>query len=246
MNSTVPQYHCILVAAGSGHRMGIHQPKQYLKVAGRTLLEWSAQPFLVSPLVSQVIVVIAKEDTFFSHLPLANHAKVRSVVGGQERYQSVLSGLNALSGAVQSSDWVLVHDAARPNLSLEDLHDLMATVGDHDVGGILGTPVTDSLKRVNADHRIQEEVARDSIWRALTPQLFRFGLLHNALREVTHLGSLPTDESAAVGRLGYSPLVVRGRSDNIKVTTQEDYEILKRLILEKSGYHDESNKEAFV
>lgn len=244
MSSLTPQYHCILVAAGSGQRMGTDQPKQYLKIAGRTLLEWSAYPFLAYPSISRVMLVLSKEDTFFSQLPLAKHPKVTAVVGGQERYQSVLSGLKALSSHVQSSDWVLVHDAARPNLTIEDLHHLITTVGNHPVGGILGAPVVDSLKRVNADHTIQGEAPRDQVWRALTPQLFRFELLHNALTEASQQESLPTDESAAVGRLGYSPVMVRGRSDNIKVTTQEDYEILKRLMLEKSASLVESSEEA--
>ena len=233
MNHQAPQYYCILVAAGTGHRMGINQPKQYLDIAGRTLLEWSVQPFLECPQIRRVVVVLSKEDNQFSQPPLASHPKITTVPGGQERYQSVLSGLNALSNTVQGSDWVMVHDAARPNLSIEDALRLIRIVKEHPVGGILGTPVTDSLKVVNHDNTILTEAERNQVWRAFTPQMFRFDILLKALTEVPHHKTPVTDDAAAVGRLGYQPLMIRGRSDNIKVTTQEDYEMVKKLMLHK-------------
>ncbi len=239
-------YHCILVAAGNGQRMGISQPKQYLSIAGRTLLEWSAQPFLDHPDIKRVVVVLSQDDHRFQQLPIANHPKIITALGGQQRYLSVLSGLNVLTNEVQPSDWVLVHDAARPNITAGDVQYLMATVGSHSVGGILGTPVTDSLKHVDADNTIQAEADRHQLWRAFTPQLFRYEILLKALKVVAQPDSLVTDEASAVAKLGCSALMVSGRSDNLKVTTLEDFELLKKLMCTEGLLSHAINREVIL
>ena len=235
MSIRAQKYFCVVVAAGIGQRMRGVVPKQYLPLANRTLLEWSVKPFLALPEIEQVVVVLSANDPWFPGLILAQHPKIKAVVGGLERYQSVLSGLKALSTKANENDWVMVHDAARPNITLEDLEQLISTVGDHAIGGLLGVPVSDSLKYIDQQHTVVNEVARESIWRALTPQMFRFNLLLTSLQTLAEQGISVSDEASALGRFGHQCLMVLGRSDNIKVTTPADYEMMEKLMAHLSG-----------
>ena len=224
------QYYCVIAAAGSGQRMGSHCPKQYLSIEGKTILEWSLQPFLKIPEIEQVVVVIAQDDHRFFSLPIAHHPKLLVVHGGHERYHSVLAGLAEIAKQASDNDWVMVHDAARPNIAVEDIYHLIKTVGQHPVGGILGTPISDSLKQVNQQLTLLADAPREHIWRAFTPQIFRLGLLENCLEEAVQSGDPITDESSAVLRKGHEVMMIEGRSDNIKVTTPADYWIMNKLI----------------
>jgi 2-C-methyl-D-erythritol 4-phosphate cytidylyltransferase len=135
---------------------------------------------------------------------------------------SVCSALHALEDRAAETDWVLVHDAARPCLRQEDLERLFVELGDDAVGGLLAVPLSDTLKRVRTGQRVSETVSRDGLWRALTPQMFRFGLLHRALCLCVERQRAVTDEASAIEMLGLEPRVVRGHADNIKVTNAED------------------------
>jgi 2-C-methyl-D-erythritol 4-phosphate cytidylyltransferase len=230
MNIQISQYHCVIAAAGIGMRMGGALPKQYLPILDRSIIEWSLRPFLAMPEIAQVVVVLSKEDQWFAKLGIAQHPKVSCVVGGEERYQSVLAGLIELAKNAQGRDWVLVHDAARPNITEEDVRRLITTVGDHPVGGLLGTPVSDSLKRVDQYNLIEADLSREQIWRAFTPQMFRLDLLIACLQEVVAQAISITDESSAVVRKGQQAIMVPGRSDNFKVTTPADYEMMQKLM----------------
>ena len=137
----------------------------------------------------------------------------------------------------------MVHDAARPNITLEDLKRLISTVGDHAVGGLLGSPVSDSLKVVDQNNSIITEATREQIWRAFTPQMFRLGLLQTALHQVIQEGQAITDEASAVRRMGQQPIMVSGRSDNIKVTTPADYLMMKKLMAPSSINDHELQRE---
>ena len=214
-----PSLHVVIPAAGAGRRMDGELPKQYLPLAGRTIVEWSLAPFLMRSDISQIVVVLPSDDTHFAKLACARDGRVRAVSGGAERVDSVASGVAALSA--RDDDWVLVHDAARPCLHADDLSKLIDELQADAIGGLLAAPVTDTLKTADPKGRAQSTVPRDNLWRALTPQMFRYGLLHRAL-QAARQGAVPTDEAAAVEALGFSPKLVAGRVDNIKVTVPED------------------------
>jgi 2-C-methyl-D-erythritol 4-phosphate cytidylyltransferase len=204
-------------------------PKQYLPLAGRTVLEWSMAPFLARPEFHSIVVALAADDGRWSSLPLAQDKRILAVTGGAERADSVRAGLAAITEHAHAHDWVLVHDAARPCLSASDLDQLLATLADDPVGGVLAAPVPDTLKRAGADGRVDVTVSRTQLWRALTPQMFRYGVLRQAL-EQSGGGARMTDESAAVEALGLKPLLVAGRSDNLKITVPDDIAIAERQL----------------
>jgi 2-C-methyl-D-erythritol 4-phosphate cytidylyltransferase len=210
--------------------MASSAPKQYLQLAGRSVIEWALAPFLERPDCERVVVVIAEQDRQWAEHPLARHPKISTAIGGAERVDSVRAGLRALVALANEDDWVLVHDAARPCLRATDLSRLIDELAGDAVGGLLGAPVVDTLKRADASDRVEATVSRDSLWRALTPQMFRYGVLDRALRAAQNAGAAPTDEAQAVEALGLQPRLVRGDPDNIKITLPEDIERAERLL----------------
>jgi 2-C-methyl-D-erythritol 4-phosphate cytidylyltransferase len=225
------KYWVVVPAAGSSRRMaGAGLPKQYLQLAGRSVIEWAITPFLERHDCERVVVVLAANDRRWRKQSLAHDPRVVTATGGAERADSVRAGLRALASDANEDDWVLVHDAARPCLRATDLSLLIDELADDGVGGLLGAPVVDTLKRADAADRVQATVSRESLWRALTPQMFRFGVLDRALRAAGEAGSVPTDEAQAVEALGLQPRLVRGYPDNIKITLPEDIERAERLL----------------
>jgi 2-C-methyl-D-erythritol 4-phosphate cytidylyltransferase len=206
------------------------RPKQYLRVAGRTLLEWAAAPLLEHPLVERVVIVLAHEDRYWQEIPLATSSRVTRAQGGAERADSVKAGLTALSSEAHADDWVLVHDAARPCLSDKDLDRLMTQLRSDPVGGLLAIPLVDTLKRADEEGFVAETVPRAGLWRAMTPQMFRFGVLERALTSAAERGILVTDEAQAVEMLGLRPKLVEGSADNLKITTAPDLERAARVL----------------
>jgi 2-C-methyl-D-erythritol 4-phosphate cytidylyltransferase len=227
----VAKYWVIVPAAGSSRRMGSSDaPKQYLQLAGRTVIEWSLAPLLQRPECERIVVVLAEQDPHWPKQKLAQHAKVVTAIGGAHRADSVRAGLNLIARSAAERDWVLVHDAARPCLRSHDLNNLMTELADDDVGGLLAAPVVDTLKRSGAGDRVLETVARTSLWRALTPQMFRYGVLHRALTVAHEANLVPTDEAQAVEALGLQPRLIRGHPDNTKITLPEDLQRAERLL----------------
>jgi 2-C-methyl-D-erythritol 4-phosphate cytidylyltransferase len=221
----------VVPAAGSSRRMaGAALPKQYLPLAGRTVIEWSVAPFLERSDCERIVVVVAEQDRHWRQQPLAGHPKIVTATGGAERVDSVRAGLQALASQASEQDWVLVHDAARPCLKSADLQRLIAELGADSVGGLLAAPVVDTLKRGDVDNRVQATISRASLWRALTPQMFRYAVLDRALRKAHETRSAPTDEAQAVEALGLQPRLVPGDPDNIKITLPEDVERAARLL----------------
>jgi 2-C-methyl-D-erythritol 4-phosphate cytidylyltransferase len=221
----------IVPAAGSSRRMAVAgPPKQYLPLAGRSVIEWALAPFLALTDCQRVVVVLAEHDRHWSEQSIAHHPKILTATGGAERVDSVRAGLRALAAHATAEDWVLVHDAARPCLRAADLQRLIDELRDDEVGGLLGAPVVDTLKRADAGDRVQTTVSRASLWRALTPQMFRYGVLDRALSAAHDAGAAPTDEAQAVEALGLQPRLVRGDPDNIKITLPEDIERAARLL----------------
>lgn len=225
----------IVPAAGRARRMGAAVPKQYLPLAGRTVLDWSLAPFLAHERVAGIVVVLAAQDPHWPQTELARQAKIVTTTGGAERMDSVLAGLEILQGQAALEDWVLVHDAARPCLSATDLQRLLDQLHDDAVGGLLAAPVVDTLKRADEGGRVARTVAREKLWRALTPQMFRRDVLQRALDRARRDGVLATDEAQAVEALGLQPKLVAGDADNIKITLPEDLPRAERILSARSA-----------
>ncbi len=220
----------IVPAAGSGRRMGAEVPKQYLELAGRTVIEHTLARIAGHAAVVRVAIAIAADDARFAALAPQLPDACRVVTGGAERCHSVLAGLDALADEATDDDWALVHDAARPCVRSTDIDTMIEALAGHAVGGILAAPVRDTLKRCDADGNIEATVDRNALWHALTPQMFRFGALRRALRAALDAGELVTDEAQAIERSGLVPRVVAGHADNIKITHPADL-ALAELIL---------------
>lgn len=219
--SSAPRYWAVVPAAGVGKRMGAEIPKQYLPLQDKAILQHTLERLLVLDCLERVVVAISNDDGFWSGLAAASDPRVMAVAGGRERADSVLAGLRALEGTAGAEDWVLVHDAARPCLPPKDVFALLAQVADDSVGGILALPCHDTLKLVEAG-RISQTLDRSRVWRALTPQMFRYRLLSDALQKALSQGLVVTDEASAVEALGRQPLIVEGNACNIKITRPED------------------------
>ncbi len=223
MPSHAPRHVALLPAAGVGARMGVKTPKQYLPIHGRPMLWHALQVFERHPQIGRICVVVSPEDGWWSGHDWSGLRKLAVLrCGGATRAQSVLNGLRAMQGEVMADDWVLVHDAARPCLTTALLDRLLAALTDDPVGGLLAVPVADTLKRARTDGRIAATVPRAAIWAAQTPQMFRYGLLLQALEGA---GPDVTDEASAVEALGLAPRLVESDRSNLKVTFPDDLEV---------------------
>ena len=208
-------------AAGVGKRMNADRPKQYLELAGKTVIEHTLLRLLSAEVFTAVAVAISEEDPYWPDLDVSAHKKIITAAGGKERADSVLSALKAIRTVASDDDWVLVHDAARPCITTIDIHHLIDSLKTDEIGGILALSSHDTLKSVQGDNIIVGTLDRSHIWRALTPQMFRYGLLKNAL-EAAEGNAAITDEASALELQGMQPKIVEGRPDNIKITRPED------------------------
>lgn len=232
MNALKVPVWCVVPAAGVGRRFGGETPKQYLPLAGRRLIDHTLERLLQVPAVHGVVVSISAEDEWFETTVAATAPRIHTCAGGAERCHSVLNALTWLQNHAGAADpWVLVHDAARPCVRVADINLLLDVVmSHHPQGGLLATPVRDTLKRAGgaAGSSIQEvpqavtTVDRTGLWQALTPQLFRLQQLQTALTGALAQGQLVTDEASAIELAGEQPALVGAHSDNIKVTHPED------------------------
>ena len=212
----------VVPAAGRGSRFGGERPKQYLEVAGRPLIAHALDALLAHPGVAGVVLALAADDPLWPGWHEFSGRPLLTCVGGDSRAGSVLAALQVLPDAVRGDDFVLVHDAARPNLALADLEQLLERGRADPVGAILAAPVRDTLKRAGDDGGIDGTEPRERLWRALTPQLFRRLQLTRALQAAAGAVVEVTDEAMALERQGLRPLLVEGREDNFKVTTPAD------------------------
>lgn len=218
----MPGVWVVVPAAGRGTRFGSPLPKQYLQVAGQPLIAHTLAALLSHPLVEGALVAISANDADWPGWTAFQGKPVLTCVGGDTRAQSVLAALEALPAAVRADDFVLVHDAARPNLRSEDLQQLLERGRADPVGAILAAPVRDTLKRAGDDGGIDGTEPRQHLWRAMTPQLFRRFQLTRALQEAGKADVEVTDESMAMELQGLRPLLIEGNEDNLKVTTPAD------------------------
>ena len=220
---------CVVPAAGRGMRVGGDRPKQYLTLAGRPLIEHTLDRLARHPHIAGLMVVLSAGDALWSGISMLHGKPVCTAVGGAERCDSVLAGLDALPDAVATDEFVLVHDAARPCVRLDDITRLIDRARAAD-GGLLGAPLRDTLKRANADGRSSLTEPRDHRWRAFTPQMFRLGQLADALQAAIDAGVTVSDEAMAMELAGHAPLLVEGAEDNIKVTTAADFALAEFLL----------------
>jgi len=228
MTNALPPFWVVIPAAGRGLRMGLPTPKQYLPLKdGRTVLEHSLSSFLAHPQLKRLVIALAEDDSRWQTLPCAQDKRIECVTGGAERADSVLAALQHLEGlGAQPMDWVLVHDAARPNLKISDLNALLQSLNDDPIGGLLAVRARDTLKQADSDGRISQTLDREHIWHAQTPQMFRFSLLYQALKQALTAGVPITDEASAMEWTGAKPRLIAGRFDNVKITQREDLNLL--------------------
>lgn len=221
-------FHVIIPAAGSGSRMAAELPKQYLPLLGATLIEATLKTFKASQRLTSINVVLSAQDTYWDTHCAGSNEHVRILrCGGETRAATVLNSLQVLADEIGEDDWVLVHDAARPGLTLQLLDRLLDTLQDDAVGGLLAIPVADTLKRADHAQRVARTEPRDHLWQAQTPQMFRYGLLKQAL---IHSGGAPTDEAQAVEALGLQPKLVAGELRNLKITYPQDLAIAEAIL----------------
>ena len=224
----------VVPAAGRGTRFGGGIPKQYLDIAGEPLLAHTLRALLAHANVQGAVVVLAADDAHWPGWREFAGKPLITCVGGEARADSVLAGLGALPDDVRMDDFVLVHDAARPNLALADVEQLLERGRNDPVGAILAAPVRDTLKRAGDDGGIDGTEPRERLWSALTPQLFRRLQLTRALEAARDAGVGITDESMAMERQGLRPLLVEGADDNFKITTPADLARFEFLLSQRA------------
>lgn len=224
------KYYALIPAAGSGSRMGVALPKQYLEISGQPLLYYAVRALTRHPRIELVFVVLAQRDDRYARCDWREFGeRVQPLYcGGDTRAASVFNGLLSARDAIAADDWVLVHDAARPCLGHDELERLFGELEDDPTGGLLAVPVADTLKRANREARVVATESRDSLWLAQTPQMFRYRLLVEALRAADP--AVATDEARAVEGLGLKPRLVMGDTRNIKVTYAEDLALAEMIL----------------
>lgn len=226
------QIHLLLLAAGSGRRFAADAndysvPKQYIKIAGQTVLEHSLSAFDNSPLTS-VVITLNPDDTHFADIKLNGPFSVMTAVGGQTRADSVRLGLQALQrGGAADSDWVLVHDAARCCVTEQEIKDLIQGCESAQRGGLLVSAINDTLKFSSDGQQVAKTINRDQVYAALTPQMFPLGVLLAALLSAQQRNLSLTDESSAMEAMGEQPIMVLGKQSNIKLTRVEQLPQIK-------------------
>jgi 2-C-methyl-D-erythritol 4-phosphate cytidylyltransferase len=225
VSSESPQYVVIVPAAGVGKRMLASCPKQYLTINEQSILSHTVNRLLSHKSIAKVILALSDDDSYFTQTGLADNPDIICVSGGKERVDSVLNGLKA----IDENQWVLVHDAARPCVTHNDIDKLIEQCIASNCGGILSAPVVDTMKlAVNSGDNeainmsVSETIERSRLWHAFTPQMFKTIELKNAIENAQMKGLTITDESSAIEYAGLPSLLILGRRDNIKITRPED------------------------
>jgi len=224
----MPKVFAFVLAAGQGTRIGDPVPKQYIPLAGKPMMFHSIEAIAAVSRIDRLLVVLSPLDRHWgAHDWSALPDKVEAAfVGGSHRGESVLNALKHIEDHAARDDWILVHDAARPCIATELVEQFLDEIGDDPVGGLLAMPLADTLKRAEDTLRVEETVPRAGLWRAQTPQLFRYGLLRKGLeRKPT-----ATDEAEAVESVGQAPRLAQGENSNIKVTFAEDLAIAEMIL----------------
>lgn len=230
----------LIPAAGSGARMGTEIPKQYLPLCGATVVEHSLRALLNCGAIVGVVVTVHPDDPRPADMACFETPQVRVVAGGSERCDSVLAGLQALREHAADSDWVLVHDAARPCVSVADIQRLIARVQETAIGAILAAPMVDTVKQADGSGRVERTLDRSRLWCAQTPQMFRLGQLRSALLQAGERNLLVTDEASAMELAGLPVQLLASTSNNLKVTVPADL-ALAAWLLEHQTHNAKGN-----
>ena len=225
MTESLERCWAVVPAAGTGTRMDSGLPKQYLEIAGVTMLEHSVKALLACERVHGVVVALHADDKRAIELPVFSDKRVQRVTGGEHRSDSVLAALGALLVQGELDDWVLVHDAARPCLQVVELRRLIDRVCASGTGGILAEPMVDTVKQAGDNGRVLRTLDRNRLWRAQTPQMFRLGPLYAALEGARKQGLSITDEASAMELAGQPVQLIMGSPRNLKVTLPADLEL---------------------
>ncbi len=204
--------------------MKADRPKQYLPLINKTVIEHTLETLLAHSTLSCILVGVSPGDQYWEQLPTSLKSRVVRYDGGQERVDTVLCGLESIADKARPDDWVLVHDVARPCIATDDISQLIVELEGHSIGGILGVPVADTVKKV-VDGCIVDTVDRSSLWRAFTPQMFRYEPLLRSLKNGLKNGLVITDEASAIEAEGLTPIMIQGSADNIKITQPGDLEL---------------------
>lgn len=231
----------VVPAAGVGKRMQANCPKQYLEINGQTILSHTLKRLLSHPLIHKVVLALGEGDEYFGASELANNEAITRVIGGKERVDSVLNALRVLDA--KEFPWVLVHDAARPCVSHQDIDALIQQCLTQNTGGILASPVKDTMKRgafMRGDSRpqlnvVKTTVDREQLWHALTPQMYKTQELIQSITQGLSSGDVLTDESSAIELAGLKSLLVLGSHENIKITHPDDL-ALAEFYLQKQSH----------
>ena len=218
------RYWAVVPAAGVGRRMGGNIPKQYLELAGEAVLVHTMKRLASCPGVSGLFLGVSTGDPYWQEMSYSAPWLKSVCNGGSERADTVSRILDDMSDTVQQRDWVLVHDAVRPCVSHKDIQQLMKLAARQD-GGLLGEPITDTVKLADSEDRVKKTIPREGLWRAQTPQMFRFGELRQALLNAKSNGLIVTDEASAMEYAGFQPLMVQGSPENIKITVPGDLQL---------------------
>jgi len=226
------QYWAIIPAAGVGKRMQANRPKQYLPLYNKIVIEHTLDRLLSLNEITGVVLSISETDEYWPELNYVSSKPLLIAKGGEERSDSVLNALKLLDKNVNNSEsiWVLVHDAARPCVRREDIQNLIKSASSKDDGGLLALPVKDTMKRSKNINEIEQTVARDDLWHALTPQMFRLNLLMNALIKAEENKIQITDDASAMELAGFSPMLVEAHEDNIKITRAFDLQLAEMFL----------------
>ncbi len=226
-------YWAVVPAAGVGKRMGSDRPKQYLSLQGKPIIQHTLER-LAATGIKGMVIALSTTDPYWQDVQLS--VPVMRVAGGVERFHSVLNGLHYLQQYASSDDWVLVHDAARPCVRVEDIQRLMHNLATHPVGGLLALPVRDTMKRSDTENAIVKTISREQLWHALTPQMFRLQMLIKALEMVLTQQKTVTDDAQAIELLGEKPVLITGHADNIKITHPQDLQLAELFLMQQAQY----------
>ena len=222
----------LVPAAGTGTRFGDSLPKQYLDIDGHPMIFHTLKALSRVSRIDAIIVVLSPDDNHWQNYPadwlLVGGKLSTAMVGGNSRGETIANGLNAIavSLGIDANDWIMVHDAARPCIRTELIEQFIDELENDRVGGLLALPLADTIKRDDGNLRVEKTLPRERLWRAQTPQMFRFALLKDALARCPQA----TDEAQAIEVLGHQPKLVMGDSANLKVTYAHDMK-LARMIL---------------
>ncbi len=230
MSNNAPVW-AVIPAAGTGSRMQSDTAKQYNRFQGKTIIEHCLDRLLSHPQIDGAIVVLREDDRQWRELGYISSKPVFTASGGLERHNSVYNGLTMLQDKADSDAIALVHDAVRPLVNNRDLSGVIDAARQHASGAILASRITDTLKFQTDNMEIASTLSRDNLWRALTPQVFHLRALLRALERVIDENLVITDDAQAIELMGYTPVLVEGSTDNIKVTTQGDLALAEMLWL---------------